>query len=373
METLKKKINEIINIKNKIELIDNSLFTHYNIPNIPIYDNTISIVMTSSNRSKQIYFTLNTIKKCSFKNIQIIIVDDSDIDPIDKTILDNLQFNIDFIVIKKENKNWINPVINYNIGFKFIKGSKVVIQNGEVCHIGDVLGWISKYTFDNNYYVFDVKASSSLDNNEKIYNSENLTTEIYNKNIYNSWYQNRERCANYHFLTALTKNTFDLIKNFSYDYTFGVDWDDDDFLLKIKSKNINIINLFNEKYNMGGIHLYHKSSYLNWKNIENNNTIFNNKNNFYKSHGKYIDYIENLNINIDDIFYKKYIITDKTNLLELQEEIINSNNRNIHLVFNKRNFTKEMNSFRKCILKRYCYKNSNIKLSKNIKIKISFL
>jgi hypothetical protein len=294
MQSLLSNKDEIINIKNKVENLDNSLFIYYNIPNIPIYDDTISIVMTSSNRSRQVYYTLKTIQKCSFKNIQIIIIDDSDTDPINKNILNNYPFYIDFIIIKKENKNWINPVVNYNIGFQFIKGSKVVIQNGEVCHVGDVLGWISKYTFDNNYYVFDVKASSSLENNEIIYNKDNLTTKIYNENIFNLWYQNKERCVNYHFLTALTRNTFELIKNFSYDYTFGFAYDDDDFLLKIKSNNINIINLFNEKYKIGGIHLWHNFEYK-LENIENNDTIFNLKKKFFLLTKKYINILDYIN------------------------------------------------------------------------------
>ena len=40
--------------------------------------------MTVSNRSNQTYFTLQTIQNSSYKAIQLIIVDDSDKDPITK-------------------------------------------------------------------------------------------------------------------------------------------------------------------------------------------------------------------------------------------------------------------------------------------------
>ena len=120
MQTLTLNRDKILQIKKKIETLDNSLFIHYNYPNIPIYNNTISIVMTSSNRSKQLYFTLKTIEKTLFKNIHIIIVDDSDVDPIIKEYINGYAFHIDLIYIQTKNKNWINPVINYNIGFKFI-------------------------------------------------------------------------------------------------------------------------------------------------------------------------------------------------------------------------------------------------------------
>ena len=181
MQTLisnKKKIFEIIE---KVENFDSSMITHYNYPNIPIYDDTISIVMTSSNRSRQVYYTLETIEKCSFKHIHVIIVDDSNVDPVILSMINGFAFYIDLVIINNKNKNWINPVVNYNIGFKFIKGSKVVIQNSEVCHVGDVLGWISKYITDNNYYCFDVKAVESFEGNNEIYKIKDLTTNIYSK------------------------------------------------------------------------------------------------------------------------------------------------------------------------------------------------
>jgi hypothetical protein len=369
MQTLVSNKDNILEIRKKVETLDSSLFTHYNIPNIPIYDDTISIVMTASNRSKQTYYTLKTIEKCSFKHVQLIIVDDSDIDPIKKEELEKYPFNIDLICIRIENKNWHNPVINYNIGFKYIRGSKVVIQNAEVCYIGDILGFISNNIHDNNYYSFDVKALLSFESNEIIYNTDQLSTDVYNKKIFSMWYQGRERICNYHFLTAMTMNTFELVKNFSYDYTFGIDYDDDDFLLKIKLKNINIVNLFSDIYNFGGIHMYHTSSYLKWKNIESNKNIIDHK----IKKNKYIDIIDNIdNINLVNKKTIEYFITNTTNLLELQKEFLKLDNIKLHLIFDKKNFTNEMNTFYKCMKKGYFYKNSNIKLPKNINIKILY-
>jgi len=293
MQSLISNKDNIIKLREKVETLDRSLFTHYVYDTIPIYEDTISIVMTSSNRSKQVYHTLETIQKCSFKHIQVIIVDDSDVDPIAVSALYKFPFYIDLVFINRQNKNWINPVINYNLGFKLIRGSKVVIQNGEVCYVGDVLGFISNNIKDNNYYIFDVKAISSLENNEIIYNNDNLTTEIYKKDIYSEWYQNRIRCVNYHFLTALTRNTFNLILNFSYDYAFGKDYDDNDFVIKILSRKINIVNIFNDIYNLGGIHLYHNSCFNN-VNIESNNKLFEKKRDYYNLNNIYIDFIDNM-------------------------------------------------------------------------------
>ena len=45
-----------------------------------LHDKKISIVMTAYNRKKQLLFTLETINKSTYKNIEIIIVDDCSID-----------------------------------------------------------------------------------------------------------------------------------------------------------------------------------------------------------------------------------------------------------------------------------------------------
>ena len=84
MQTLLANKDKIFEIKKKVEEKDMSLYNTIEIPNIQITDKTISIVMTASNRSIQTYFTLKTIQNSSFKEIHVIIVDDSDADPIIK-------------------------------------------------------------------------------------------------------------------------------------------------------------------------------------------------------------------------------------------------------------------------------------------------
>ena len=295
MINLRDHKDHIFTIKNKVNTLENSLFSQNLIENQKITENTISIVMTPSNRSKQTYFTLNTIAKSNFKEIQVIIVDDSSDDPIDLDILKTYPFYIDLININKENKDWHNPLVNYNIGFKFIKGSKVIIQNAEVCHVGDILNFTRESVLDNNYYVFDVKASLNYETNETIYNlpSDNLN----NKDIFTKehlfmmpWYQHVTHNRNYHFLTALTKTTFDMISEFSYDCTMGVSYDDNDFVLKIRSKNISFINIFNDVYNVGGIHLFHGYAFEKWDyGRPSNSDLFNNKNRVFEQSGQYID------------------------------------------------------------------------------------
>jgi len=293
MQTLLLNKNKILEIKKKVEEKDISLGKNIEIPNIPITTKTISIVMTASNRSKQTYFTLQTIQNSSYKEIQLIIVDDSDKDPITKEELEKFPFYINFISINRQNKNWINPVVNYNIGFEYIQGSKVVIQNAEVCHVGDVLGYIGTQIFDDNYYVCDIRASKSLYTNNLIYENNINSINIYNNNelFIKWWYQGKNRLVNYHFLSALTTQTFNKIKNFSYDYAMGLNYDDDDFLLKIIANNIKINNLFHNEYYFGGIHLWHTSSLRKIiRKIESNENIFIKKKENYLEQKNYIDF-----------------------------------------------------------------------------------
>jgi hypothetical protein len=247
--------------------------------------------MTSSNRSLQVYYTLKTLTKSFHKNIQIILVDDSTIDPVNEDILKIFPFYIDFITINRTNKTWLNPVVNYNIGFKFIQGAKIIIQNSEVCHVGDVLTFIDKYVSDNHYYAFDVRSSNGFESNNKLYHIENLDTSIYHDNdLFASWYcHSIHNNSRLHFLTACTRNTFNKFNGFSLDYAFSADYDDNDLLLRIQYNGIILVNVPHEQFLCGGIHLYHKLAHQAWTNFTSNKDIFECKERMYNNKKQYIE------------------------------------------------------------------------------------
>jgi glycosyltransferase involved in cell wall biosynthesis len=290
MENMYHNRENILKIKAQVDILDPSLFDHVAISNCEINDSTISIVMTASNRSKQTYYTLDSIARSTIRSVHLIIVDDSVHDPLTVERLRSYPFYIDFIQINRANKYWHNPCVNYNIGFKFIKGSKVIIQNAEVCHIGDVCAHVSSKINDNEYHAFDVNSTLNFDCNEIIYNSSGTYEELITKsNIYQCWYQSQTRNLYFHFLTALTRDTFNKIKEFSYDYAFGIAYDDCDLVLKIKSLGITFINVFHEENNIMGIHLHHSST----ENLRFpfNKSIFETKDKKCTETGKYIDFI----------------------------------------------------------------------------------
>ena len=288
--------SKILDIKSRVESRDASMFSHFIINNSTITPDTITIVMTASNRSKQTYFTLKSMLNSKCKDLQIVLVDDSVTDPIDIDILKTFPFYIDFIVVNKENKNWSNPCVNYNIGFQFIQGRYVVVQNAEVCYVGDPLSHIRDKIKDDEYFVFDVVASCNYESNEKIYSEDLNYIFVCNKpSLFCQWYQHSvKRNKNYHFLTAMTRTTFSKINEFSYDYSIANEFDDDDFLLKIIANKIDVVNVPVNIYRTCGIHLYHGFSYHEWgSGLKYNYNVFNLKKNKFDKTRQYIDFIKN--------------------------------------------------------------------------------
>jgi len=293
MITLGKDKSTIFQIKETLKQTPCPFYTHHYIKKNEINDSTFSIVMTASNRPNQTYFTLQSIMRSANKNVHVIIVDDSDNDPIHIEQLETYPFSIDFIQINRSQKTWINPCLNYNIGFQFIKGGYVIIQNAEVCHIGDVLSYLDQLQLkDDKYYIADVKASKDFETNNSIYQSEQ-SVDIYGKeNLFHIWYHSASRSMKYHFLSACNRATFNKIGGFSYDYSLGHSYDDDDFLIKIASKNIEIICFHHTESLCGGIHLFHTAIYLADR-FESNQTLFESKRKYFNNHRVYIEISEN--------------------------------------------------------------------------------
>lgn len=296
MQTLKRNKELIFPLIDAVKQCDSKYFDHSIIENAAITKNTISIFMTSSNRSKQTCYTLDTFASSTFKDVHVVIVDDSDVDPITVGMLLKYNFYIDLIKIKRENKCWHNPCVNYNVAFQFIKGSKAIIQNSEVCHVGDVLQYVADNINEMNYYVFDVIASNGFDSNAKIMELGTTSLDILNhKSLFKQdwWYQSESRNEKFHFLTAMPREVFDKIDGFSYDYSYGSWYDDNDFLIRIRAKDIPIISVFHNHINVMGIHLFHTSASGSWdRGKEYNEFLWKCKRNYLDEHGSYIEIAE---------------------------------------------------------------------------------
>jgi hypothetical protein len=309
------------NLNNDLyNLTDDELKIHYmkyGINENRLFSNElISIIIGYYNRKEQIINTLNQFTKLyKLYNIEVIIIDDnSDNENKLEDIIKNYSFNIKLIKIIF--KNYINPVIAYNIGFAHSNGNIIIIQNAEILHCNDIIKYILNNINDNVYLTFPVFSSPHFNYNNKIVELCNNNKDIYNEFIekinytdfdfdynfyitkysdinnlnyddaYNHWlnigiYENRE-CNKFnifyrknviyewkgwynhiihnkrdlHFLSAITKNTLNKIGGFCNEFKDGYWYDDDDFKYRIE-KVAKIITVDTNYYI--GIHLYHKS------------------------------------------------------------------------------------------------------------------
>lgn len=275
----------------------------------------VSIVMAYYNRLDQIQITLDSINKSSMKNdVEVIIVDDaSDDGHLLKLLIYKYNFGVKLIAINKEDKKWLNPCIPYNIGFQHATGDIIIVQNPEICHIGDVIKYVCENINNEKYMVFSVYASPSHKHNSDIktlicgdqnveenfintinYNNYIFDYDYYLKkyddikqhnyekafehwktigihqgrscnehNIYHpdeyikwkGWYNHPiHNNRPFHFLSAISRTVLDKIGGFDENFRYGIWYDDNDFLDRIK-KLVSLDNIHSD--HCYGVHLYH--------------------------------------------------------------------------------------------------------------------
>jgi hypothetical protein len=377
----------------------------------------ISIIIGYYNRKKQLFHTLKTIGYSSYKNIEIIIIDDCSDNPDDilnNNDFENLNMNIKLISIKKEDKTWVNPCVGYNKGISEATGDIIILQNAEVCHIGDTLSYVINNLKPNDWLTFNCYGLNNFEDNENIY-SQNNCKVIYDY-INKIWKENNNYSIRpggnatftdkvggwlnhflyhftaYHYFGAIFRD--DLMNKmkggFDSDYANGICFDDNDFIKKLIVNNFQFkTNTFSETEPFV-IHLYHEKA----KNVSN--IILNTKNkliydkkckqmnitndwklcNFMpnpilcdKKDAKYSD----INILIGIILHKNSeIFRIQTNIIDFLNEdasflsdIIKNINLNIvFCVYDKNNIKiKECINFWK---NKFIYKTFNNKISKSI-------
>ena len=259
VENNKRLIQKIYNtVKHRI---------HYYVNHTVINDaraidsDTVSIVMTTHDSVAQTLFSLRQIARSAHINIQVVLVDDS-IEAFDEKHLRALPYRIDYVKINNKTRDWVNACVNYNIGFTFVKGAYVIIQNPMVVHIGDVIRYTRLNCSEGKYLVFNVIASHSYASNDAIYakgEASPLTPDslapLFASRDEFKWYQHADkRPHNFHFLTAIHTN--DLAKlnaGFDYDLAMGHWYNDTEFIYRIQHVlGLEIVNAWGDM----GCHLY---------------------------------------------------------------------------------------------------------------------
>jgi hypothetical protein len=253
----------------------------------------ISIIIGYYNRKKQLFHTLKTIGYSTYKNIEIIIIDDCSDNPDDilnNNDFKNLNMNIKLISIKKEDKTWVNPCIGYNKGISEATGDIIILQNAEVCYVGDTLSYVVNNLKPNDWLTFNCYGLNNFKDNEYIY-SQNNSKVIYDY-INKIWKENNNysilpggnatftdkvggwlnhflyHFTAYHYFGAIFRD--DLMNKmnggFDSDYANGICFDDNDFIKRLIVNNFKFkTNTFSETEPFV-IHLYHEKA----KNLSKN-------------------------------------------------------------------------------------------------------
>lgn len=236
----------------------------------------ISIVCTYHNRKSQFITTLNTIKfqieNSDLEDVEVICVNHNSGE---ENNIDDLPKDFNFLKVINLNTDTKNPCIPYNVGFSNAVGDKIIIQNAECCHIGNIIQKTSERLKEDNYLSFAC-FSTDLSTANLIKSittpcSESSFETIKNK-VYslpqtgpgflsNSWYNHSIFSPkNLHFTTAITKNNLDKLKGFDERYAIGMDYDDNDFIMRVNRLNLEIVNI-DDPFS---VHLHHSSSYTNF-------------------------------------------------------------------------------------------------------------
>jgi len=199
----------------------------------------ISIVMAYHNRRELLIKTLNSINETKYdkKTLEIIIINDcsSEEHNINDLPIVYNSLNIKLFNVDKKDKDWVNACVTYNIGFSYIKYDKVIIQNPECYHNGDILSHTDKNLTDKNFLSYGCYSLSWDDTKNDKYEYIELLNQKSEMACSPGWYNHTEyRPLYYHFCSSITKDNLEELNGFDEDYKDGIGYDDNEFVHRIR-------------------------------------------------------------------------------------------------------------------------------------------
>ena len=227
--------------------------------------------MAYHNRKNLLLNTLRSIKPDG--DMEIIIVDDaSDDNQRIEDILNIFEYDIKIIRVEAKNKWWINPCIPYNMGFNEVRGDIVLIQNPECYHNGNILKYVSE-NVKNNIYLNFACYSLSAEMTEHIDEAFKLVNMNVLRDRGCAWYNHSVHKPHMlHFCSAIMKEDLDKIGGFDEEYSMGLGFDDNDFLLRIQRSGMET-KIIDKPF---VYHQYHKpTDYMSrWNLYEKNKELY---------------------------------------------------------------------------------------------------
>ena len=215
----------------------------------------ISITTAYHNRKSHFLKTLEVLEANPVKTFEIVVVDDgSNEEHRLEDIVNNFSFDINLIRINPEDKKHINPCVPFNIAFKNARAERIIIQNPECVHVGNVLQSVKEILNKNEYHTFSCWAADETESREIIkHPTESLDIHIDNtikkyqpKSCHmigdsNGWYNHFQiRPVCFHFASCIMKEDLLDLGGFDERYSDGVGYDDNEFLLRTRRKGMKI-------------------------------------------------------------------------------------------------------------------------------------
>ncbi len=196
----------------------------------------LSIVMAYYQRQKQLLKTLDSFRQYNPEDFNVVIVDDNSPDDIQ---LPELPFEV--IVLKLDQKKWVNPAPVFNLGFNEALKSNpdyVIIQNPECYHKGNILGYVFKHLTNNNYLTF---GCYSLGAGEDV-DLQDLIKFPATANGGSGWYNHsRYRSEALHFCAAITTDNLRKINGFDEQFTMGLGWEDNYLVHQVRTLGLRVV------------------------------------------------------------------------------------------------------------------------------------
>lgn len=228
----------------------------------------ISIATSYKNRKPQFTRTLKTIANSSIKDVEVIVVDDaSDEQHRLEDLIPQFPF-LKVIRVEPHEKWYVNPCVAFNKAFAAATGDKIIIQNPECLHFGDVLKYTDEHLTDETYLSFAAfslgeQSTDRLD----LYDYCNMDKAVLmpiasvarpvTKEGDQAWYNHSKyRPVGYHFCAAITRKNLNAMGGFDERFALGLCFDDDEFLNRVRRSKLEV-KIIDEPF---VLHQWHYSS-----------------------------------------------------------------------------------------------------------------